>query len=52
MLYWYGGGESIGDGDDDSGGGDESDDVYKESMESVLVPFSELYSEDDRFLSR
>ena len=52
MLYWYKGRGSIGDGDDDSGGGDGSDDAYRGSAEPVLVPLSELYSEDDRFLSR
>jgi len=52
MLHWYGGGESIGDGDDDSGGGYGSEDAHKGSAEPVLVPLSELYSEDDRFLSR
>ena len=45
MLYWYRGGESIGSGDG-------SDDAYKESVEPMLVPLSESYSEDNRFLSR
>jgi len=52
MLYWYGGRESIGDGDDDGGSGDDSDDVYKGSTEPVLVLLSESYSENNRFLSR
>jgi len=47
MLYWYRGEESIGDSDDDG-----SDGTYKGSAEPVLVPLSESYSEDDRFLSR
>ena len=51
MLYWYKGGESIGDDDDNSGGGDGSNDVYKGSAEPVLVPLSELYFKDDRFFS-
>ena len=41
-----------GDGDDDNGGGEGSDDVYKRSAELVLVSLSDLYSEDNRFLSR
>ena len=46
MLYWYRGGESIGNG------GDGSDGTYKGSTEPMLVLLSELYSEDNRFLSR
>ena len=52
MLYWYREGESIGDSDDDGGGGDGSDGAYKGSAEPVLVLLSESYSKDDRFLSR
>ena len=37
----------MGDGDDDSGGGGGGDDVYKGSMEPVLVLLSNSYSEDE-----
>ena len=38
----------IGDGDDDDGGGGVGgEDVYKGSVELVLVLLSDLYSEDD-----
>jgi len=40
------------DGDVDCGGGIGGDDVYKGSMEPVLVLLSDLYSEDDRILGR
>jgi len=40
MLLW--GRESIGDGDDNGG-----EDVYKESVEPVLVLLSDLYSDED-----
>ena len=47
-MLWQGGGESIGEGDDDSGGGDGGDsDMYKGRAEPVLVSLSVLYSEDD-----
>jgi len=50
-LYW--GGESIGEGDDEGGGGDGSEDVYNGKAEPVLVSLSDLYSDEDRiFLSR
>ena len=48
MLVLYEGGESIGDGDDDGGGGDSGEDVYNGRVEPVLVLLSDLYSEDDR----
>jgi len=37
----------MGESDDDGGGGDGSEDVYKERAESVLVSLSDLYSKDD-----
>jgi len=38
----------MGEGDDDSGGGDGGDgDVYKGRAEPVLVSLSDLYSKDD-----
>ena len=40
------GGESIGDGDDDCGGGEGGEDVYKGKTEPALVSVSDLYSED------
>jgi len=41
------GGESMGKGDDDSGGGDdECDFVYKGSVEPMLVSPSNSYSDD------
>jgi len=42
----YGGGESIGKGDDD-GGGEGGKDVYNGKAEPVLVSVSDSYSEDD-----
>jgi len=45
MLYW--GGESIGEGDCESGGGVGSDDVYKDKAKPMLVSVSDSYSEDD-----
>ena len=42
----------ISNGDDDNGGGEGSDDAYKGSAEPVLISLSDLYSEDNRFLSR
>jgi len=44
------GGELIGVGDGDGGGGEGGDDVYKGSMELVLVLLSDSYSEDDEIL--
>ena len=35
------------EGDDDSGGSDGSDDVYRGRAEPVLISLSDLYSEDD-----
>jgi len=35
------------DGDDDGGGGEGGDDVYKGSVEPVLVSLSDSYSEDN-----
>jgi len=37
----------MGDGEDDSGSGEESDNIYKRSVESVLVSLSNLYSNDE-----
>ena len=46
------GGESIGKGDDDSGGGgDECDVVYKGSAEPMLVSPSDSYSNDKILVS-
>jgi len=45
-LYW--GGESIGDSDDEGGGGDGSEDVYNGKVEPVLVSLSNSYSDEDR----
>jgi len=45
MLYWDG--ESMGDGDDDGGGGEGRDDVYNGRAEPVLVSLSDSYSEDE-----
>ena len=42
----------MGDGDDDGGGGEGSEDVYNGRAEPVLVSLSDLYSDDDRILSR
>ena len=39
----------MGEGDDDSGSGDGGNDIYKESVESVLVSLSDSYSDEDRF---
>jgi len=36
----------IGDGENDGGGGEGSDDVYKGSTEPVLVSSFDLYSDD------
>jgi len=44
------GGESIGVGDGDDGGGKGGEDVYKGSMEPVLVLLSDSYFEDDEIL--
>ena len=37
----------MGDGDDDCGGGEGGEDVYKGKTEPVLVSLSDSYSEDD-----
>jgi len=50
MLYW--GGESIGEGDNEGGGSDGSEDVYNGKAEPVLVLLSDSYSDDDRILGR
>jgi len=42
----------MGDGDVDCGGRVGGDDVYRGSVEPVLVSLSDLYSEDDRILGR
>ena len=44
MLYW--GGESIGKGEFESGGGDRGDDMYNRRAKPVLVSLSDSYSED------
>jgi len=49
-MLWYEGGEPMGDGDDDGGGGDGSDDVYNGKTEPVLVSVLDSYSEDDVIL--
>ena len=41
------GGESIGDVNDEGGGGVRGDDIYKGRTEPVLVSVSDLYSEDE-----
>jgi len=40
------------DNDVDCGGSIGSDDIYRESIEPVLVSLSDLYSENDRILGR
>ena len=47
MLMLYEGGESMGDGDDDCGGSEGDEDVYKDKTEPTLVSVSDLYSEDE-----
>ena len=47
----YKGGESIGDGDVEGGGGVGGDGVYKGSAEPVLDSLSDLYSDEDRIFS-
>jgi len=42
----------MGEGDDESGGGDGSEDVYNGKAEPVLVLLSDSYSDDNRILSR
>ena len=42
----------MGEGDDNNGGGDGGENVYKGRAEPVLVLLSDLYSDDDRILSR
>ena len=42
----------MGVGDDDGGGGDRGDDVYKGRAEPVLVSLLDSYSDDDRILGR
>ena len=42
----------MGEGDNDSGGGDGGDNVYNGRAEPVLVLLSDLYSEDNRILGR
>jgi len=48
-LYW--GGESIGECDDEGGGGDGGEDVYNGKVEPVLVSLSDSYSDEDRIFS-
>jgi len=40
----------MGNGDDDGGGGEGSEDVYRGKAEPMLVSLSDLYSEDDSIL--
>ena len=44
----YEGGESIGDGDVEGGGGVGGDSVYRGSAEPVLDSLSDSYSDEDR----
>ena len=37
----------MGDGNDDSGSGEGSEDVYRGKAEPILVSLSDLYSEDN-----
>ena len=43
----YGGGESIGEGDDDGGGGVGGEVVYNDNTEPALVLVSDSYSDDE-----
>ena len=47
----YEGGESIGDGDVEDGGGVSGDGVYRGSTEPVLDLLSDSYSDEDRIFS-
>ena len=47
MLMLQEGGESIGKGDDEGGGGEGGDDVYKGKTKPALVSVSDSYSEDE-----
>ena len=47
----YEGGESIGDGDVEAGGGVGGDGVYRGSAEPVLDSLSDSYSDEDRIFS-
>jgi len=38
----------MGEGDDEGGGGDGGEDVYKGKVEPVLVSLSDLYLDEDR----
>jgi len=42
----------MGDGDDDGGGSEGSEDVYNGRAEPVLVSLLDSYSDDDRILGR
>jgi len=42
----------MGIGDDDGGGSDGGEDVYKGKAEPMLVSLLDLYSEDNRILGR
>jgi len=42
----------MGEGDDEGGGGDGSEDVYNSKAEPVLVLLSDSYSDDDKILGR
>ena len=45
-MYW--GGELIGEGDDEGGGGDSGEDVYNGKAEPVLVSLLDSYLDKDR----
>jgi len=50
MLVLYAGGELIGEGVVDCGGGVGGEDMYKGKAEPVLASVSDLYSDDDSIL--
>ena len=50
MLILYEGGELIGVGDDDGGGGEGGEDVYNGNTDPALVSVSDSYSEDEEIL--
>ena len=47
----YKGGELIGDGDVEGGGGVDSNGIYRGSTEPVLDSLSDSYSDEDRIFS-
>jgi len=42
----------MGDGNDDGGGGEGGEDIYNSRAEPMLVSLLDLYSDNDRILSR